>query len=247
MPSAMIFAARAPSNYASRAAAKAALPSLILGSRPARPQLGLRVCPSPIARSSGFHSSAASSSSAFSSASSAASASTTWSDSILSTFDPLIPYVHSLPEYLHLSGSPHGYALSIVVLTFFLRSTITLPFQLWARKRQARLQDEVMPRWNVLKGKDGLPLVKMKEARRQGKPFEVYKKELEEEVGPRRYTQKAGRLADRHAPPLTATIQTTVLDQGVRLAAICAHPCLATDTPSLSHPPDIAPNNGKRS
>ena len=160
-----------------------------------------------------------------------------------------IPYVHSLPEYLHLSGSPHGYALSIVVLTFFLRSTITLPFQLWARKRQARLQEEVMPRWNVLKGKEGLPLVKMKQARRQGKPFKVYKKELEEEVGARGGIQEASGLADRAlALPLTASDQATIPDQGVRLAGYAlARPTAVADIPSLSHPPAIAPNNGKRS
>lgn len=39
-----------------------------------------------------------------------------------------------------------------------------------------------MPRWNVLKGREGLPLTRMKLARREGKSFEVYKAELEEEL-----------------------------------------------------------------
>lgn len=105
---------------------------------------------------------------------------------ILQTFDPLVPYLHQLPEMLGLSGHPHAYAISIVVGTFFMRTAVTLPFQIWSRRRMQRLKDEVVPRWNVLRSKTGLPERRMKETiRRQGRnmeSYEVYKDGLEKEV-----------------------------------------------------------------
>ncbi|CAO1617883.1 unnamed protein product [Parajaminaea phylloscopi] len=199
----MVFAARFPS----RPATSALTAALRARTRPEGPSAWLRASPSISSSQqqrhlpciSAFHSSAASRAAATTPASgisldTSAVASTSTNSiasggdggilsSLSSVFDGIVPYVHQLPELFHLpAGTPHAYAISIVLATILLRSTITLPGQLWANARTTRMKEQVVPRWNILKGKDGLPKLMMQKARREGKSFEEYKTGLESEL-----------------------------------------------------------------
>lgn len=108
------------------------------------------------------------------------------SDSIfapfLQYFDGLVPYLHELPNYLGLSGSSYAYTLSIVLVTLTLRTALTLPLQLWTRRRVRRYEEQLTPVWDAISGQHGLPLTMMQKCRRQGKSYQSYTQELEAEV-----------------------------------------------------------------
>lgn len=102
-------------------------------------------------------------------------------ETVVHWFDPLVPYVHALPDYLHLSG-PHAYAISIAVATILIRTTLTLPVHMLQRERTRRYVEEVKPEFDRLRGADGLPKSMIGMARRAGKSHEQYRKMLEVEL-----------------------------------------------------------------
>lgn len=75
--------------------------------------------------------------------------------------------------FLHLPELSHTtYAGSVVLLVLALRSTFTLPVNLWQRRRTDRMQQLVMPKMNAwaLQAREEL----RKKCRRQGKSYEEY-------------------------------------------------------------------------
>lgn len=104
-----------------------------------------------------------------------------WYDFILPYFEPVVPYVHSLPDIFHLQG-PHKYVISIVLATIALRTVITLPVHVLQRIRTRRYAEIVKPEFDRLRGKDGVPKALLPIARRAGKTHEEYKKMVEQEV-----------------------------------------------------------------
>lgn len=115
-------------------------------------------------------------------ASSSSSTSTILPESISNLITPLAPYLHDLPSTLHLSVFETSYpqAISILILTFLLRSTITLPISIWSRSRTRRMVELLLPEWNADKKK--LPIQVLKRCRRAGKSYEEYQQELKAEV-----------------------------------------------------------------
>ncbi|CAO1626808.1 unnamed protein product [Sympodiomycopsis kandeliae] len=102
-------------------------------------------------------------------------------ETIIHYFEPVVPYVHSLPEYFHVEG-PHGYAISILLATFLIRSVITLPVHIMQRERTRRFQEIVKPEFDRLRGKDGLPKTMLDVARKSRKTHDEYKKMVETEL-----------------------------------------------------------------
>ncbi|PWN42053.1 hypothetical protein IE81DRAFT_290862 [Ceraceosorus guamensis] len=92
------------------------------------------------------------------------------------SLQPVVDLLCNLPSILHLEWISHPYAISILIFTFALRTTFTLPMTLWARSRQQRLVDKVLPEWNTLK--ERLPDTVRRECRARGDSFEQFQKEF---------------------------------------------------------------------
>ena len=128
-------ASRIPHRLLHASTSRSALLSHNFTSRPLDP---LKLVP---LQRSGFHTSTVRSSPESDGAASALSASSSaapsWYNTILPYFDPIVPYVHSLPEILHIQG-PHKYVISIFLATIAIRSVITLPVHVLQRMRTRR-------------------------------------------------------------------------------------------------------------
>lgn len=97
----------------------------------------------------------------------------------LDSLDSLNP-VPFLGDLLVSTPTP-SYALSIVVLTIAIRSTVTVPFTIWQRKRMRRMRELINPE---MKAANELLAVKVaKESRAKGLDYEQYRKELKIQVG----------------------------------------------------------------
>lgn len=101
-------------------------------------------------------------------------------EAAVAKLEPLAVMLQDLPSLLHLSGSPYAYALSIVALTYVLRTTFTLPAVLWQRGRNDRLQRQVLPAWQELKAT--LPQKVAVQCRRAGLSYEEFEVKMQAEV-----------------------------------------------------------------
>ncbi|PWN49937.1 hypothetical protein IE53DRAFT_331171 [Violaceomyces palustris] len=97
-----------------------------------------------------------------------------------SFLEPLIPVIQNLSEILHLGGMTYSHAISIVLVAFAARATITLPVTLWQRARSRRMVERVLPAWNEIK--KTAPYTVRKRCRLAGKSYEEYQIELKSEL-----------------------------------------------------------------
>lgn len=76
----------------------------------------------------------------------------TTSEATQGWLEPVARYLVSVPETIGiLDALPYPYTASIVVMTLLLRSSISVPISLWQRSRGERLNNIVVPEWNVWK------------------------------------------------------------------------------------------------
>jgi hypothetical protein len=92
------------------------------------------------------------------------------------------PYIHELPHYFHLEHHPHGYAISLVLLAFLVRGTVSLPLHLWTRARVRRLTELAVPEWERIQKDEKLHNSIIRRSRQKGLSHEQYQKEVEREV-----------------------------------------------------------------
>ncbi|PWN19383.1 hypothetical protein BCV69DRAFT_241232, partial [Microstroma glucosiphilum] len=117
---------------------------------------------------------------------SASSAITSLFDTLATVFEPFSrfasPYIHDLPHYFHLEHHPHGYAISLVILAFLVRGTISLPVHLWMRARVRRLTELAVPEWERIQKDEDLHKSIIRRCRQKGLSHQQYQNEVEREL-----------------------------------------------------------------
>lgn len=91
-------------------------------------------------------------------------------------FEPLSNALLSMPSSLSLS-----YLAFIPIATIIYRTLLTLPFNIWQRRRIARFANDVLPL--VKKEQARIALETRADCRRAGKSYEEYQKEFQKRVG----------------------------------------------------------------
>lgn len=92
-------------------------------------------------------------------------------DTPTSFFDPIVSV---------LLSSPLPAGLTIILLTFFFRSAVTLPATIWQRRRIQKTKEIVRPAMKALN--ERMAGVVARECRAKGIDYEGYKKELKNQV-----------------------------------------------------------------
>ncbi|KAJ1033670.1 hypothetical protein NDA13_001654 [Ustilago tritici] len=119
--------------------------------------------------------------------------------------EPWVPTIHNLADALHLSG-PYAHALSIFVLTFAVRTLVTLPVTIWQRCKTRKLTEHVLPEWEIMK--EQIPLVVRAKCRRAGMSYEAFEVEVKKEL-----RAKLAELLRKHnVSPLPAFIGPATLN-----------------------------------
>ncbi len=99
------------------------------------------------------------------------------------TWLPFLPYLsetlQQLPSTLGISG-PHATAVTIVLVTIVLRSSLTLPAALWQRARSQRMAELVLPEFEAAKKR--LPVEIGRKMARKRASMKEYQLELNKEV-----------------------------------------------------------------
>ncbi|BGP09610.1 Cytochrome c oxidase assembly protein COX18, mitochondrial [Rhodotorula toruloides] len=115
-------------------------------------------------------------------------------------FEPLSDALLSIPSSLSLS-----YLAFIPIATILYRAALTLPFNVWQRRRIARFANDVLPL--VKKEQARIALETRSDCRRAGKSYEEYLKEFQ-----KRAKKEAYAIARRHncSPRLTVLVPPLV-------------------------------------